>query len=152
MNGIQPTVAMNPSAGGPVSAPQPMGQMQDFAQMAQQASPDPQLHLHTYMYDYFLRNGEFDLARHFIKSFSCKTSPRVKQNGVMDMDKKNNIPDDLPAPDVPSQGTGDSSLLESWWQCFWDMYFVARGKKDAGNIPLHQTYLVRDALLIREPF
>jgi hypothetical protein len=118
-----------------------MGQMPDFAQMQQ--AIDPQMHLNTYIYDYFLRNENYDLARAFCQSYKCKTTPRVKQNGALDMDKRDNVPDDLPVPDVPSQGPGDSSLLESWWQCFWDMYFVARGAKNATNMnPYHHQYLV----------
>jgi hypothetical protein len=118
-----------------------MAQMPDFAQM-QQASNDSQMLLNTYIYDYFLRNEKYDLARAFYQSHKCKTTPRVKQNGALDMDKRDNVPDDLPVPDVPSQGPGDSSLLESWWQCFWDMYFVARGAKNHANIPYHHSYLV----------
>ena len=104
---------------------------------------DTVIHLNTYIYDYFLRKENYDLARAFLKTYPCKTTPRAKQNGAMDMDKKDRRPDDLPDPDIPGVAPEDPAFLESWWQCFWDMFFVARGQKTTSMNDLHRQYLVR---------
>src|ERR1700753_1457880 len=140
MNGQQPGLVMNPSAGGPVGAP-PLGQQVNFAQMQQQSTDggvDTALFLNTYIYDYFLRKENYELARAFFKTYRCKTTPRSKQNGAMDLDKKDKRPDDLPDPDIPGVAPGDPAFLESWWQCFWDMFSVARGQKTTTMTPYHQ--------------
>jgi hypothetical protein len=147
MNISQPGLVMNPSAGGPVGA-HPGAQLQEFAQMQSSAGGiDTVLHLNTYIYDYFLRKENYDLARAFLKTYTCKTTPRPKQNGAMDLDKKDRRPDDLPDPDIPGVAPEDPAFLESWWQCFWDMFFVARNQKTTSMNQLHQQYLVRLSVL-----
>jgi hypothetical protein len=142
MNILQPGLVMNPSAGGPVGAP-PMAQHQDFAQMAaNDQGMNSVVHFNTCIYDYFLRGEKYDLARVFLKSYQCKTTPRPKQNGAMDLDKKEKRPEDLPDPDIPG-APGDPAFLESWWQCFWDMFSAVRGQKTSTITQLHQQYLVR---------
>lgn len=126
--------------GGPVGAPP--GQAQDFSHLQQPGQPqngpvDVTVHLNTFIYDYFLRKGNWDLARMFLDKFPCKTSNEKRTNG----DGKNGRPDNLPDADTGADpSSGDQPLLESWWQCFWDMYFVARGKPSIN--PLHREYLV----------
>ena len=101
--------------------------------------------LHTYMYDYFLKNGMFDLARMLLEKADVNTldpkqSPGQRNvNGdSMDQDSKDNIlgkPDDLPLPQVPPGGNG--SFLADWWDQFWDCYLAQRGR---GN-PQTKQYL-----------
>jgi hypothetical protein len=130
MNGPLPVMAMNPSAGGPVGAPSADG--------PQTGQPD----LNTYIYDYLLRTRHWELARVFVKHVPCKTVAKPKHNGPMDM-KKDDRPDDLQDPDIPGVAPDDPAFLESWWQCFWDMFYTARSHKIAQQNPLHKEYLVR---------
>ncbi|KAF2091025.1 hypothetical protein K490DRAFT_71293 [Saccharata proteae CBS 121410] len=103
------------------------------------APTDPQVMLNTYIYDYFLRNQNWKLARlakeELNLNLAGKPSPRGRDvNGVddaMDTDNKDDIhrrPDDLPPPSIPNDAT-DSSFLLDWWQQFWDIFNAQRGRK-----------------------
>jgi hypothetical protein len=94
--------------------------------------------LNTYIYDYFLKNGEFGLARSIHERLEIEQSPQQKQspnqnkvNGhdAMDADTKDDAlgkPDDLPLPNVPN--ASDSSFLLDWWSQFWDCFQAQRGR------------------------
>lgn len=92
--------------------------------------------LNTYIYDYFLKNDMFDMARMLyqkvdIEQADPKQSPgqRNMNGDSMDQDSKDNIhgkPDDLPMPKVPAGG--DGSFLLDWWGQFWDCYLAQRGR------------------------
>lgn len=118
-----------------------------------QAHPgnDSRTRLNTYIYEYFLKNEQWDCARAIlscdlqlqVNSNSVKNSPgrRRDENGNpvngaddhMDGDVKGEggikRPDDLPAPDIPE--IGDSTFLYDWWCLFWDMYGAQRNKSDS---------------------
>ena len=122
------------SVGGPVGGPHLMNS----------GSSDHTKNLNTYIYDYFLKNGHFELARAVHNTLAVNTtmdntnadikrSPRRDVNGVsdgMDDDSKDNvhkIPDDLPRPKLPPTGNDNSFLLD-WWCQFWEMWSARRGR------------------------
>ncbi|GAB7353256.1 hypothetical protein MBLNU459_g3765t1 [Dothideomycetes sp. NU459] len=102
------------------------------------------LKLHTYIYDYFLKTEQYDLARALQNTLEIQHSMQPKQspdtkgaNGVNDLDKdKSRRPDDLPLAEVPSHHL-DGSFLFDWWCQFWDLFGAQRGK---GN-PATKQYL-----------
>ncbi|KAL9094025.1 MAG: hypothetical protein Q9165_003695 [Trypethelium subeluteriae] len=119
------------AVGGPVGGPN----------MMNNSSSDPTYHarqLNTYIYDYFLKNGHYDLARMVntllpTTNADTKPSPRRDINGVndnMDEDSKDNlnkIPEDLPRPKLPATGNDNSFLLD-WWSQFWDVFSAQRNR------------------------
>ena len=137
MNGMMAMGGMNmtggpgvPVAQGPPSTVTPGG-----------ASSQTQFRqkFHTYIYDYFLKTQQYDLARGILKTNDIdlvtvpKQSPnsRKEVNGVgdsADSDSKDDMkkPDDLPTAKVP-QPT-DSPFLYDWFCQFWDLFEAQRGK------------------------
>lgn len=82
--------------------------------------------LNTYIYDYFLRNQHYEIARAMHQSNTMeiftqpKQSPNQRQNqpnGIDDMDTDR--PKDLPDPGL--QNT-EGPFLQDWWFQFWDIY------------------------------
>ncbi|KAI9694982.1 MAG: hypothetical protein M1822_000599 [Bathelium mastoideum] len=118
------------SVGGPVGGPN----------MMSNGPSDPAHHvrqLNTYIYDYFLKNGHFDLARLVNNTLDTtnpdvKPSPRRDVNGIHDgmdddsKDKVHKIPEDLPRPKLPQ--TNDNSFLLDWWSQFWDVFSAQRNR------------------------
>lgn len=121
--------------------------------------------LNTYIYEYFLKLGHFDIARSLLREekFEIRTKPPVKQspgrrkdaevNGVdgdtMDTDAKDDIPDDLPRPmhlaDASTPGIG---FLFEWFSIFTDLFTAhQRSSKmqggPGGNIGTAAQYLVQ---------
>lgn len=122
--------------GGPVGAQQ-MQNVGTPGSMAVGSAMDNKRKLNTYIYDYFLKNDMFDLARALCNEVEIETtekpSPTRKDiNGAsdgMDTDSKGDIPKkpaDLPRPNVPSEV--DSSFLLDWWSQFWDCWSASRVK------------------------
>ena len=101
---------------------------------------DNKLLLNTYIYDYFLKNHHYDLARAIISSDipinSKQESPNRRDvNGVadgMDADNKDDVdkrPLDLPAASIPdSANSAENSFLLDWWGQFWDVFSAHRNK------------------------
>ncbi len=96
--------------------------------------------LNTAIYEYLLRNQQFDLARQFrgkmeILTTDGKPSPNQRgqqANGVdEDGDSKDNIipnkPNDLPPPDI------DPEFLKDWWCQFWEIWAGHRKSKNVGS-------------------
>ncbi|EHY54496.1 hypothetical protein HRR83_004382 [Exophiala dermatitidis] len=137
---------MNPAAaaGGPVGSGMNMMNNGSPATQANNNggshSPDQvKMQLNTYIYEYFLRLGHYDIARSLLREekFELRTRPPIKQspgrrkdpevNGVdgdaMDTDAKDDIPDDLPRPmhfgDNNSPGIG---FLFEWFSVFSDLF------------------------------
>ncbi|KAG8624338.1 hypothetical protein KVT40_007405 [Elsinoe batatas] len=119
----------------------PPGQQQMMNAGTPGASPpsstmDNKKRLNTYIYDYFLRNGMFDLARQLLAKEDIelqeKPSPNRKDvNGVTDGDgdSKDDIPGkpaDLPKANVPSEV--NSAFLLDWWAMFWDVWISGRSR------------------------
>lgn len=144
---------------GPVGAPMPMamnnGAMPAAQQMPQQQQPQQQPQqpsrtmLNTYIYDYLLKEGMYDVARAMLSSehhsnvMTKDNRPRGANglgNGVgddaMDTDSKDDMdkrPDDLPAANVPPS---DSCFLYEWFALFWDVLHAHR--KPGGNTQVNQ--------------
>ena len=143
------------SVGGPVGGP--VGGSVNAPNMMSTGSNDPAYHarqLNTYIYDYFLKNGHFELAR-MVNSKLDTTNPDVKRsprrdvNGVndgMDDDSKDSIhkiPDDLPRPKLPSTGNDNSFLLD-WWSQFWDVFSAQRNRiKGPAQVYLQHSHVSR---------
>ena len=119
--------------------------------------------MNTYIYDYFLKQEQFDCARHLLKStlevsINSKPSPSRRPNGVdegsMDADSKDDvnskIPPDLPRPELTDGGDGNSFLLE-WFSLFWDMFFAARkdNKKSTTQAMQYMQHTLVIILLLR---
>lgn len=87
--------------------------------------------LNTYIYDYFLRNQHWDVARAMHSSNSLefhtgKQSPNQRQNqpnGVDDIDAER--PKDLPEPGLHNT---EGPFLQDWWFQFWDIYNSRRNQ------------------------
>lgn len=133
------------ATGGPVGGTPVMGNG-----MPPEMDSELQRRLDTYIYDYFLQNKYFDVARAFSKQVELnyahkpKPSPgRRDVNGVddsMDSDNKDDlhrIPADLQPAQVPPKNS-DNSFLYDWWAQFWDMYAAARNNH---NKPLATQYV-----------
>ena len=86
--------------------------------------------LNTYIYSYFLKRGQWDLARALKNSSEQFEPPLVNgeanTNGTDNEDSKDGInlkrPDDLP---FVSDESSDSFLL-NWFALFWDIYWAQR--------------------------
>lgn len=126
---------IGPPAGGPPA-------MNNDPSGAANAQPflDPKTQLNTYIYDYFLKNGQTDLARALLQSelqvstnpVQTKSSPgRRDVNGQdenMDADLKDDSQkraDGLPTAKIAANCPGDSFLYD-WWCLFWDIWNAQR--------------------------
>ena len=106
------------------------------------SDPDRELdykaRLNTYIYDYLLKQEQYDCAKQLLASSltiqtTNKPSPGRRANGVddgsMDADSKDDMdtkrPHDLPLPESVDVNDNNSFLLE-WFSLFWDMFFAAR--------------------------
>lgn len=137
---------------GPVGGPMPMamnnGAMPPAQQMPQQQQQQQQTQAHrtmlnTYIYDYFIKEGLYDVARSMLSNeqninILQKDSPGRRENGVdgdvMDTDSKDDVnkrPDDLPAANIPI--SSDSCFLYEWFGLFWEMLNGHRLKPGSNN-------------------
>ena len=110
---------------------------------AEQMSNSNRQQLNTYIYDYFLKNHHYELARALQRELPINASPHTKTspsgrevNGVddsMDADGKEDgpkRPSDLPVPTIFDHTEG--SFLYDWWCQFWDIWSAHRRKIPAG--------------------
>jgi hypothetical protein len=88
--------------------------------------------LNTYIYDYFLRNQHYDIARAMHQSSTMeiftqpKQSPSQRQNQPNGNDDNDaDRPKDLPDPAF--QNT-EGPFLQDWWFQFWDIYHSRRNQ------------------------
>lgn len=85
------------------------------------------LQLHTYIYEYFLKSEQYELARLLSNTLPCrlkaspKASPVKKVPNGEEADEKHK---DLLPPDVAH--LGDEPFLLAWWGQFWDCFNAAR--------------------------
>ena len=103
---------------------------------SEQDESDYEARLNAYIYDYFLRNENWESARSLINS-GVQMQPLPSRDGdvngtddnVMQTDSKEDIdskrPDDLPPSKIQSDGQGASFLLD-WFALFWDVYWAQR--------------------------
>ncbi|KAG5961712.1 hypothetical protein E4U57_006039 [Claviceps arundinis] len=141
--------------GGSISgAPMPMmnngvmnPQMAAAAAAARQQHLDSQRGiLNTYIYEYFIRYGMFDCARSLLSSDQqinvskdgTKAGNGANGEGSMDNESKDDLeaklPDDLPAPKLPTTAVSDTSFLYEWFCLFWDIYNAQRVKGGNGAV------------------
>ncbi|KAI9372028.1 hypothetical protein BJX61DRAFT_543106 [Aspergillus egyptiacus] len=148
-------VGMNPGAGGPVGGV-PMVNNGSMAPRNDGNMNIPEMminNLNTYIYDYFLKRGYHDCARALVKDESVKlnteppikTSPGQRREGevngiegdVMMTDGKDGdkmkIPDDLPRPNLSSEGQQTSFLLD-WFSLFWEFFWSQRKKGNSTDV------------------
>ncbi|KAL3472439.1 hypothetical protein BJX99DRAFT_249687 [Aspergillus californicus] len=148
-------VGMNPTTGGPVGGV-PMVNNGSMAPRNDVNMNIPEVminNLNTYIYDYFLKRGYHDCARALVKDESIKlnteppvkTSPGQRREGdmngvegdVMMTDGKDGekvkIPDDLPRPNLPSEGQQSSFLLD-WFSLFWEFFWSQRKKGNSADV------------------
>lgn len=123
MNGVNPGAmnAMANGANGVVNARNEQGE--DF-----------KAKLNTFIYDYLIKNEQWDVARALHKSaLTVFTTPNKRRTGPDDgEDSKDDIdtkkPNDLPyALNVP-QSTNENSFLLDWFQLFWEIWLAPQGK------------------------
>ena len=101
---------------------------------------DPKIMLNTYIYDYFMKEEQLDLAKALLEKSNLqvntqppiKTSPgRRDANGVdEDNDSKDEVKKrlaEMPIPKVPGNCPGDAFLYD-WWCIFWDIWGASRQK------------------------
>lgn len=91
--------------------------------------------LHAYIYDYFVKNQQWECARALCNS-GVPFTPPLRQNNdlngaddnAMQTDAKDDPdskrPDDLPPPSVQSDGQG--AFLLEWFGLFWDVFHAQR--------------------------
>lgn len=146
--------ALNPAAGGPVGGG--MMAMNNGGSPAVQSNSERspeyiKVMLNTYVYEYFLKLGCYDLARALLKDdkFEFKSSSKKddEMNGLdgdsMDTGGKSDIPDDLPRPagsnaDPSMQGNG---FLYEWFSVFSDLFAAHRNNNKSGNPTPAMQYL-----------
>ncbi|EOD49654.1 putative camp-dependent protein kinase pathway protein [Neofusicoccum parvum UCRNP2] len=124
-------------------------------------SNDPQTMLNTYIYDYFLKNHQWDLARQVKEMLVINTGAAPKPspggrnvNGVddMDTDSKDEMhkrPDDLPPAAVPSDPS-ENSFLFDWWTQFWDIFNAQRQRSKPGSAQLQYLAHTRQQAQMRQ--
>ena len=148
---------MNPMAGGPVGGMMMMNSGGPGTPPNDKSMEAQRAHLNTYIYEYFLKLGKFEVARMLVKdnSFEIRMKPSVKQspgrrkdaevNGVdgdrldVEVDMKDELPDDLPRPHLPNEGQGQGFLLD-WFCIFSDLFSAQRNK---GDMTPARQYLVQ---------
>ncbi|EKG18169.1 cAMP-dependent protein kinase pathway protein [Macrophomina phaseolina MS6] len=156
MNQQQANMAAMNQQGGPVGGT-PLMQAGGA-----RGSNDPQTMLNTYIYDYFLKNHHWDLARQVkdVLIINTGTAPkpspggRRDMNGVddMDTDSKDELhkrPDDLPPAAVPSDPS-ENSFLFDWWTQFWDIFNAQRQRSKPGSAQLQYLAHTRQQAQLRQ--
>lgn len=108
------------------------------------------LQLNTFIYEYFLKTGQFDLARSLHKNDkfalnTIKQSPGRRKDGdmngdAMDMDGSDDIPDDLPRPSIQTDSGADGFLFD-WFCLFQDMFTAQRQKGNGQESSIARQYI-----------
>ena len=135
MNGI--------NAGNPVGAA--MAGMKNAANGAtprpvpDQLNSEYKVKLNTYIYDYFLRNGEGQVARALMNSeqMTIATKPLAQGanglDGGVDSESKSRLiatakEVDVPLPDLVGEESSDNSFLLDWFTLFWEIFLAPRNR------------------------
>ncbi len=145
MAGMNPAVM---APGGPVGGGMIMMNNGSPATQASlgRGSEDIKSSLNTYIYEYFLKLGYYDIARSLLREekLQLRTVPKaspsrrkdVEVNGVdgdaMDTDIKDDIPDDIPRPQHFEASAGAGFLFE-WFSIFSDLFTAHRSGKMQGG-------------------
>jgi hypothetical protein len=140
MAGVNPA-----AAGGPVGGGNMMMINDGSPAMANGSSDQTRNLLNTYIYEYFIKIGMYDIARSlsqqsekFKINVAQKQSPGQRKGGIdgndadaMDVDNKMDIPEDLPRPSCPNSSPGTAFLVE-WFGIFYDIFQASSRKGSAG--------------------
>ena len=129
MNGINPGGPMAMTNGANGAAPRNAGEPE----------PDMKTKLNTHIYDYLLKNEQWDVARALLKSSMALTTTKSgaprRPNGMDDSsmeDSKDDLdskkPADLPLPDQVGSSANDNSFLLDWFSVFWDIFLAPRNR------------------------
>lgn len=98
--------------------------------------------LNTAIYDYFLKMGEYDLARNLRNSgLNVKLADSNKRKTEEDdSDKDPNRPSDLPAPGMPLHSlSSDTAFLLDWYSLFFDMLSNSSNKNTMASQYMNHT-------------
>ena len=104
---------------------------------------DPRSMLSTYIYDYFLKTRQPEIAQAiFNNDPTVQTKERPKPspsgrdvNGAMDTEPKDETAkkiERMPAPDLDAQ-LHTESFLQDWFCTFWDVWQASRGNGNPTN-------------------
>lgn len=121
--------------GGPVGGGAMAGQMNMGSPSNQTIDMSPAAilkKLNTAIYDYLLRNSQYDIAKAFQEKMPIETKPKDEKqaNGMddgMDDTKDPGIlkrPEGLPLPN----NMHDGPLLQDWWLQFWELWHGQRNR------------------------
>lgn len=130
----QPQMNM-PSMGGPVGGGMAGLQMNTGSPSGQNIDISPQntiKKLNTAIYDYLLRNGQYEIARSFkdkmpIETRNLKDEQANGLDEALDETRDQGIikrPDGLPLPGTLLDGP----ILQDWWCQFWEIWHAQRGR------------------------
>lgn len=151
--------SVNPAAaGGPVGGMVMMNNGSPATQVNNpgQAMENMKIQINTYIYEYLLKIGMYDIARQlhqqqdkFKLRLATKPSPGQRKNGevngidsdAMDMDFKNDIPDDIPRPECPESDPRGLGFLYEWFGIFSDLWLTARTQNKGANAGALSQYL-----------
>lgn len=104
--------------------------------------------LNTYIYDYLLKNEQYDCARLLLNSsLNVLTKPagaKKRNDDSMDTDSKDDIDlkklGDLPLPDRILDANTENSFLLDWFTLFWEIFFAPRVQKPSKVNPVAVQY------------
>lgn len=150
---------MNPATGGPVGGGMMMMNNGSPAVVGGMGNPDGMRQgLNTQIYDYLLKNGHYEAARVLVRDekfdfqHGPKPSPGRRKDGEMngdagdgmDMEMKDDVPDDIIRPRgwEGSQGNG---FLYEWYSIFTDLFSAHRNSaKVNGAMNPAAQYLIHE--------
>ena len=93
--------------------------------------------LNTYIYDYLLKNEQYDCARLLLNSsltvITQPADPKKRDPDPMDPDSKADIdvkkPADLPLPHQILDANTENSFLLDWFTLFWEIFLAPRAQR-----------------------
>jgi len=131
--------------------------------MGRSTTNHSKLTLDTYIYDYFLRKGQRDIAKAMLDSdltgltTTSKTIDRQEPRAIddsTDADLKAEMQkrvEGLPAAAVNETHPGEAFLMD-WWLLFWDLWSATRPANKGNNGPVSQylahTQVYRSRVLV----
>lgn len=115
-------------------------------------SQDFKKKLNTYIYDYMLKNEQYECARAILSSTLVvdqkPAGAKKRANGMddgMNPDNKDNIdlkrPVDLPDPENILDAAFDNSFLLDWFTLFWEIFLAPRANRPQKLNPTAITYM-----------
>jgi hypothetical protein len=151
---------MNPQAGGPVGGGMVMMNSGVGTPSSNTSQDAMKASLNTYIYEYLLKLGHFELARSLVKNDKFEINTIIKQspgrrkdgdmNGdAMDMDGNDEIPEDLPRPHT--QDSPGNGFLFDWFSLFHDMFQAQRQKGNGQDTSIARQYISQTTVRVSYP-